>query len=410
VVSGIRAGVGAGVPLRSLVRPLAWVWLVDLLLIPVGVFAAVVAARAPVGVLGVLPLAALLAVFARERTGRIENAMELQRLAQEGQDRLQSIVQNSSDLIAILEPDASVRTLTGAVEGIFGPAWEAAQGESLLERVHPDDRAPVSAFLTVVAGKSVGESQEAEWRMRYADGSHRHIAAVATNLVGDPHVGGMVITARDVNDRKAFEEQLRHRAFHDALTGLANRALFYDRIEHTLAGATRDDAQLAVLFVDLDDFKAVNDARGHAEGDRLLELVAARLTSCLRSGDTAARLGGDEFGILLQGVASADGVRADGGAGPGRPRAAVRAGGPARHDVGERRDGDQRERRSWRRGAAAARGPGDVRGEAQRQAAGRAVSRGSRGNRCRGAGARGVVRPQRRDPRGDPRRARTRGR
>ena len=114
--------------------------------------------------------------------------------------------------------------------------------------------------------------------MRYADGSYRHIAAVATNLLDDPRVGGIVLTARDVNDRKAFEEQLRHRAFHDALTGLANRALFYDRVEHALTRAAREDAQVAVLFVDLDDFKAVNDARGHAEGDRLLEEVARRLT------------------------------------------------------------------------------------------------------------------------------------
>ena len=305
-VSGVRACIGAGFALRGLLRPFAWVWLVDALLIPVGVFAALVAHRAPVAIVGVLPLAALLAVFARERTGRIDNAMELQRLAQEGQDRLQSIVQNSSDLIAILGSDGMIRTLTGSVEAIFGPDWEAAQGASLLDRVHPEDAAPVAAFLTAVSAKSVGDSQEGEWRMRYADGSHRHIAAVATNLLDDARVGGIVLTARDVNDRKAFEEQLRHRAFHDALTGLANRALFYDRIEHALAGGTRADAQLAVLFLDLDDFKAVNDARGHAEGDRLLELVARRITSCLRSGDTAARLGGDEFGILLQGVTGPD--------------------------------------------------------------------------------------------------------
>jgi diguanylate cyclase (GGDEF)-like protein len=131
---------------------------------------------------------------------------------------------------------------------------------------------------------------------------------VASNLIGDPRVGGIVLTVRDVEDRKAFEEQLRHRAFHDSLTGLANRALFYDRVEHALTRAAREGARVGVLFVDLDDFKAVNDAHGHSRGDRLLQQVARRLTSSLRSADTVARLGGDEFGVLIEGVSDVNAV------------------------------------------------------------------------------------------------------
>jgi diguanylate cyclase (GGDEF)-like protein/PAS domain S-box-containing protein len=307
-VSSLRMGVGLGIDPRAELRGFAWVYLVDLSLAPVGLVAALAGRDHPALLGAVLPLAGLLAIFARERRGRIENALKLQRMAQEGRDRLQSIVQNSSDLIAILEPDGTVRTLTGSVEPIFGHDFEAAQGKRLTERVHPQDAAPVNAFLAAVAAKETGAPQEAECRMRYADGSHRHIAAVASNLIADPRVGGIVVTIRDVDDRKTFEEQLRHRAFHDALTGLANRALFYDRVEHALTRAARQEGQIAVLFVDLDDFKAANDAHGHAHGDRLLEQVAHRLTSCLRSADTAARLGGDEFGVLIEGVADAGAV------------------------------------------------------------------------------------------------------
>ncbi|MDA0167266.1 EAL domain-containing protein [Solirubrobacter ginsenosidimutans] len=301
-VSSLRMRVGLGMDPRAELRGFAWVYLIDFCLAPIGFFAALAARGHPAMLAGVLPIAGLLVIFARERRGRIANAMALQQVAQESRDRLQSIVQNSSDCIVIVDARATMTALTGSVRPIFGPDWERAQGGRLLERVHPDDVPLVCAFLESVAGKPADEPQAAEWRMRYADGSHRHIAAMATNLLGDPRVAGIVITASDVEDRKAFEEQLRHRAFHDALTGLANRALFYDRIEHALGSRPRAAAEVAVLFVDLDDFKAANDARGHSEGDRLLQEAARRLTACLRSSDTAARLGGDEFGVLIEGV------------------------------------------------------------------------------------------------------------
>ena len=103
-----------------------------------------------------------------------------------------------------------------------------------------------------------------------------------------------------LSERQVLEDQLRHRAFHDALTGLANRALFANRVEHALVSTARRDGAMAVLFLDIDDFKTVNDTLGHAEGDVLLGLVADRLRHCLRAGDTAARLGGDEFAVLLE--------------------------------------------------------------------------------------------------------------
>jgi diguanylate cyclase (GGDEF)-like protein len=116
----------------------------------------------------------------------------------------------------------------------------------------------------------------------------------------DENVRGIVLNTRDVSERKAFEEQLQHQAFHDAVTGLANRALFKDRVEHMIERQARDNLPVSILFMDLDDFKTINDSLGHAAGDRMLAEVGERLKNSLRQADTAARLGGDEFAILLE--------------------------------------------------------------------------------------------------------------
>jgi diguanylate cyclase (GGDEF)-like protein len=142
--------------------------------------------------------------------------------------------------------------------------------------------------------------------MRIEHGSDHHVLEiVGSNLTDDPAVQGLALNFRDISDRKALEEQLRELAFHDPLTMLANRNLFRDRVQHALTLARRGQHRVAVMFLDLDNFKNINDSLGHDAGDMLLQAVAQRLVKTTRSSDTVARLGGDEFAILLEGFASA---------------------------------------------------------------------------------------------------------
>ncbi len=149
----------------------------------------------------------------------------------------------------------------------------------------------------------VREMQGHEAEIRHTDGMQLHVLVSASLVEFRGHRCALSIQ-RDVTDQKRLEEQLRHQALHDALSGLANRALFQDRLEHALSRARQAQYDVAVLVLDLDRFKLINDSLGHDLGDRMLVGVAARLLECVRDGDTVARLGGDEFTILLEGVAN----------------------------------------------------------------------------------------------------------
>jgi diguanylate cyclase (GGDEF)-like protein/PAS domain S-box-containing protein len=226
--------------------------------------------------------------------------------ARQNEARFRSLVQHSSDVIMVTRPNGTMRFVSPSASRVFGYEPAALLGRPLATLLHPADRdRATQLFGEVVAGPGV--IGPVEWRFRQADGSWLHAEILATNLLGDPTVRGIVLNTRDVSERKRLEEQLTHQAFHDPLTGLANRALFRDRVSHALALAQRQGHPITVLFLDLDDFKRVNDSLGHAEGDRLLIAAAERFQSCARAADTVSRLGGDEFAILIEHVAGSDG-------------------------------------------------------------------------------------------------------
>jgi diguanylate cyclase (GGDEF)-like protein/PAS domain S-box-containing protein len=219
--------------------------------------------------------------------------------------RFATLVQHASDVMMVVDADSRIRYASPSVERVLGYRPGALESTMLVDAVHPEDRANLLQFLTIDGDAATAL---AEYRMRHREDHWLHVETLRTNLLNDENVRGIVLNTRDVSERKAFEQQLAHQAFHDSVTGLANRALFRDRVEHALERQGRDLGAVTVLLMDLDDFKTVNDSLGHAAGDRLLGEVGERLRGCLRQADTAARLGGDEFAVLLED--GGDGVEA----------------------------------------------------------------------------------------------------
>jgi diguanylate cyclase (GGDEF)-like protein/PAS domain S-box-containing protein len=264
-----------------------------------------------VGALGLALLSLLAAAFAgtarrmalqnrrlRDRA-RVEAGL-LQDLRTSDQ-RFRSLVRNSVEVQAIVEPDGRLRYVSDAVARVLGRPDVPPSGASLLDDVELRDRPRVLAALHDAAGQP-GRELTVEFRARHGDGSWRVLEAVIKNLVDDESVQGLVVNYRDVTTQRELERELRSKAFHDALTGLANRTLFADRLEHAIVRSARGGPRPAVLFIDLDDFKTVNDSLGHGSGDRLLVEVGRRLAAALRPGDTLARMGGDEFAVLVEAV------------------------------------------------------------------------------------------------------------
>jgi diguanylate cyclase (GGDEF)-like protein/PAS domain S-box-containing protein len=252
------------------------------------------------GALGLIVLLALtFSASQRLLTGQNRQLFELAEDLRRSESRFRSLVQNSTDIFLVLAPDGVIRYQSVAVKRVLGYEPDHHVGRSLFELVHSEDVGFLRSLFTDLLETPGGE-RTVELRVLHADGGWRLLEATAKNLLDEPAVGGIVLNYRDITWRKALEEQLRHQAFHDPLTGLANRALFADRVGHALTRLDRRNGTLAVLFLDLDDFKTINDSLGHAAGDALLRAVSERLSRSLRSVDTVARMGGDEFAILVE--------------------------------------------------------------------------------------------------------------
>ena len=221
-------------------------------------------------------------------------------------ERFRALVENSSDVVSLVRPDGRITFQSDSSRRIFGRDSKHLVGRSFTELLDQPSRL---AFLQALnrAARSHRRHAAVELKLMHQDGGWRDMETTITNLLEHRSVRGLVLNTRDVSESRQLEHQLMHQAFHDSLTGLANRALFIDRIRHAMQCRTADSAgTVGVLFLDLDGFKQVNDSLGHASGDDLLNEMARRLVNCTRAGDTIARLGGDEFAVLIEAARSSD--------------------------------------------------------------------------------------------------------
>jgi diguanylate cyclase (GGDEF)-like protein/PAS domain S-box-containing protein len=247
--------------------------------------------------------AATLEILAHQVALAIERIMLREELDRQGNEAyFRTLVHDTSDVILIVGDDWKVGYATPSATSIFGDI--TVEGAYLWDLVADGERDELLRLLTQIPAGAAYSTRYVDRYLTRRDGLVVQVQVRASDRRADPTVAGLVLTMRDVTEQRQLEEQLKHQAFHDALTGLPNRILFQDRISQQLATARRNGTTAGVLFVDLDDFKVVNDTMGHGIGDELLIATAARLSGLIRDSDSAARLGGDEFALLIADVES----------------------------------------------------------------------------------------------------------
>lgn len=244
----------------------------------------------------------VLALVVRQGIMLLDNISLTQELAQK-ENHFRSLVQGSSDVIMIAAPNGTLRYVSPAAAGVYGREAEGLVGSELSSIIHPEDLGrfvhEVRRFLAAPPHEE--PTTRIECRFRSGTGDWLNVESTVNR-----HQGGLLLNSRDVTERVRLQAQLQHNAEHDPLTDLPNRALFTARVRQALGGRRSGDPGTAVLFIDLDGFKAVNDTIGHQAGDELLVQAGRRLQDSVRAGDTAARLGGDEFAALIMGDGTRD--------------------------------------------------------------------------------------------------------
>ena len=229
-------------------------------------------------------------------------------IRQRGQALFRTLVRNTSDAILIVGDDGRLVYATPSASAIFGDV--TVEGSRLEDLVDEQTRADVVRVMDLILAGITDGAHGFLLRIERLDGRDAVLEVRSSDLRGDRTVGGVVLTLRDVTEQHQLEQELKHQAYHDALTGLPNRVLFADRAADAIDHAHRTERIVGMLFVDLDDFKVVNDTMGHGSGDELLTAVAERLTASVRPQDTAARLGGDEFALLIDDAPDTESVEA----------------------------------------------------------------------------------------------------
>ncbi|MFG1608956.1 putative bifunctional diguanylate cyclase/phosphodiesterase [Actinoplanes sp. NPDC049265] len=229
---------------------------------------------------------------AQNETDRIR--AEADRALRHSAERYEALVQDSSDVTVVVDRSGKIVSVSAAMERVLGHRPDHLVDTDYHQLVHPDDVARLRSALA--DGR---EEHRAEVRLQHADGDWRWHEMVLRDMTAHSAVSGWVINHRDVTERRQAQDRLAYEASHDALTGLANRAELLRTLDESTAAAAATDTGIAVLYLDLDHFKQVNDVYGHETGDLLLASVARTLHRCVLGSDTVGRLGGDEFAVVL---------------------------------------------------------------------------------------------------------------
>jgi diguanylate cyclase (GGDEF)-like protein/PAS domain S-box-containing protein len=212
-------------------------------------------------------------------------------------EHFESLVMHASDVIGVIEADGRIRYVSPAVTKLLGFEPQELESHSLA-RLLPLEATPATMRLVARVAATPGESHRSELELRHRDGTPRFATVTLTNASGS-HRGSAILNVHDITRQRGLEQQLRYDAMHDPLTATWNRAAFAEAASKACAVATRDGSRVALLYIDLDGFKQVNDSLGHAQGDEVLVRVADQISQCLRHGDILGRLGGDEFAVLM---------------------------------------------------------------------------------------------------------------
>ncbi|MCB1255468.1 MAG: diguanylate cyclase [Microthrixaceae bacterium] len=239
----------------------------------------------------------------------VTRARALERELAQNHRRYELIFEHATDILAVIDPHGHVIFSSPAAERVLGHAVDDRRPGGLLSYVHPDDRNIITdVFMKVLHNKWDAEERVVV-RIATADGDWAYLESTATNLLYEPSIKGILMSARDVTSRELLTQALAHQAMRDPLTGIFNRRAFGEGLERSLARASRSGDKVALLWLDLDNFKGVNDNHGHAAGDKVLVEVARRLTSIVRAGDIVGRFGGDEFAIVLEPISDVGDAR-----------------------------------------------------------------------------------------------------
>ncbi|WP_433617958.1 putative bifunctional diguanylate cyclase/phosphodiesterase [Dactylosporangium sp. CA-139114] len=268
-----------------------------------GYLALVITRDRPVGpTLGALTVTLMLGVtwFCAQTAS---NRSRLDRARRRAENKIEALLEASSDAVLAIRGDGrGVTYASPSVRTVLGYDTAFVTSALLSDITHPDYLPVSQEWWQRVIGGGPGYTARAESRVRRADGAWIWVEVIGTNRTTEAPLFAAVISIRDITGRKELEEELTRQAFADSLTGMPNRALFRDRLEHAIARNRRCGGRITLLLVDLDDFKLVNDSLGHTAGDQLIATTALRLHQQLRAADTLARLGGDEFAVLVEDI------------------------------------------------------------------------------------------------------------